>query len=383
MRLVAVCESPPSVDPASANGSTLISHHVLSRLPFPTRLRWFAEPPAPASGEVLGNAVDAAPLPLRPAAAALAAQPVTSLPRASWRRDGAAARAAVAELTGDADLLYLHGLHAFPLAAAARCPVVVNEVDPWSSFWAERAAQRSNPLLAAYDRDQARRARRLERRTSARAARYIVVNAGDAVELERALGRAVDVLPNGADLRGTAPDVERRPLRLVFGGTLDYAPNVEAAQRLVERILPPVLAAEPDVEVVRAGRRPSADVRRLAGPQVRIAADVPDLVAELATGAVAVYAGTGGRGMKNSLLEAMAAGCAVVVHRGSARGVPIDAPLDVVEDDGAMVARIVAHLRDPDAAAALGEQARAFALAWPTWDEVADRYRALFEAAAG
>lgn len=292
MRLLAVCESPPTLVPGAANGSTLIPAQLLPRLGAGVEvdLLWFDDRGVPPDRSVLDRCRSARGLEVRDGRAALLAQPTTSLPRATWQRAGA--DAVVVAAARRADVVYLHGLHAFSPGPRLSAPLVAHEVDPWSHHWTERAAA-GRGAQAAYDRWQAGRARRLERRVGRVAARYVVVNPDDARRLAAELGRPVDSLPNGVDLPHLAPRDPSRvdPDLLVFVGTLDYPPNVAAVTELSTRVLPQVRAERPQTRLVVAGRRPTAAVRALSGPGVQVVGEVDDVRAVYARAAAAVYPG--------------------------------------------------------------------------------------------
>jgi glycosyltransferase involved in cell wall biosynthesis len=383
VRLLAVCESPPTLDPAAANGSTLIPAQVLPRLPADVEidLVWFADRASAPPDDLLTRCGVQVALPLRPAAAALAAQPFTRLPRASWQRAGGGDVAR--RLAKRADVVYLHGLHVFPLGLGLLAPVLAHEVDPWSHFWTQRAAERRGHR-AAYDRGQARRARRLERLLAARAARYLVVNRDDATLLSRELGRVVDAVPNGVDLgrfAPRAPGSEERDL-LVFVGTLDYAPNVAAVRELVLQVLPLVRQRRPSVRLVVAGRRPVPAVSELAAPGVEVLGAVPDVREVYARAAVAVYPGRLGRGTKNTVLEALAVGCPVVASPEAARGLSRGEHTAVGATAAELAEHVLALLEDDDRRRQAGQVAARMAAAVPDWQRVAASYDELLRAAA-
>lgn len=383
MRLLAVCESPPTLDPGTANGATLISAQVLPRLADDVEidLLWFADRAAEPSPELLARCRSVTRLPLRSTRAALAASPVTSLPRATWQRAGA--DDLVRRRAADADVVYLHGLHVFSPAATLSAPVVAHEIDPWSHYWSERAAQ-TGGARGLYDRVQARRARRLEREVGAVAARYVVVNRDDAARLSAELGRDVDGVPNGVDLARFAPrrEDEVDPDLLVLVGTLDYPPNVAAVTELCTQVLPRVRARRPQTRLVVAGRRPVAQVRALAGDGVEVLGQVDDVRDVYARGAVAVYPGALGRGTKNTVLEALAVGCPVVCSPEAARGLPPGEHLLLGADPEQLARHVLDLLDDPERRARVGQAAAAVAHALPDWDRVADTYEGLLRAAA-
>lgn len=389
MRVLAVCESPPTLDAREANGATLISHHLLSRLAPDHQLDlvWFADRTAAPSPEVRERAARLESFGLRPRLLALAAQPVTRLPLATWRRGASDVVAAIARLAEGADVVYLHGLHTFGLLDAVdSTAVVAHEIDPWSLHWTQRAATRAQPA-AMYDRLQAARARRLERTVGARAKALVVVNADDARRLAASTGADVRVLPNGIELPRTepgAPPVERHSRRAVFAGTLDYPPNVAAVRTLVREVWPLVLAAVPDAELVVVGRRPSAEVRdtTAGAPSVSLLADVPDLGIVLRSAAVGVFPGELGGGTRNTVLETLAAGCPVVVSTASRRGIAGGDHLVIADDPPGMAAAIVAFLRDDEFRAVAAQAATALAEDLPTWEDAAAAFDLLLREAA-
>jgi glycosyltransferase involved in cell wall biosynthesis len=383
MRLLIVAESPPTTDPARANGSTMITAALVPRLPDDVRLSlvYFADRDQQPDPAVLARAEQVTALPVRSALTGLLAQPVTRLPRATWQRAGHRDR--IRELARDADVTYLHGLHTLGALADVEGPVVVHEVDPWSDYWTERARERRGPG-SWYDRVQAGRARRLEELAARRAAAVLVVNQADADRLRARTGGNVLAVPNGTARPRSAdtavvPDADT----VAFVGTLDYPPNVEAMTRLVRDVLPLVRRRVPGVRVLLAGRRPTEAVQALAGAGVELLGEVADVPAVFGRAQLALYPGRTGRGTKNTVAEAVSAGCPVVASVESARGHATGEHLRVAGTDEELADAVVALLTDPAAA----HRARAAAaLAGPglaTWDDAAARYVEIFRQAVG
>ena len=382
MRLFVLAESPPTTDPVDGNGSTMITAQVLPRLPadIELHLAYFADRGKEPDAAVRDRARTVDVLPVRGARTALLAQPFTRLPRATWQRAGALRQ--VREWTARSDVAYYHGLHTFFALPDATVPVVVNEIDPWSDYWRERSRGRRGPG-AWYDRAQASRAARLEELAARRAASLVVINEADADRLRRRTGAAALAIPNGTarwrpEGTGNAAD----STTLAFVGTLDYPPNVEAATRLVRNVLPLVLRSVPDAKVVLAGRRPTQQVLELAGPSVEVLGDVPDVGAVFAGARVAVYPGRTGRGTKNTVGEAVGAGCPVVASVESARGHATGEHLRTGSTDDELADAVVGLLVDPDSARRAREACVGAAAALTNWDDVADRYVTVLRAAA-
>jgi len=377
MRLLAVCESPPTTDARHGNGSTLISAAVLERLPerIELDLAWFLDRPVDPPRSLTDRCRRQVVLLSRADTLGIAALPFTNLPRATWQRTGRSVMDVLDLLQRDVDAVYLHGLHTFALAPHLRVPFAVHEVDPWSRYWEERARTRG-PALAAYDRLQARRADRLERETARRAERYIVVSPADAAELSQTLGRPVDGIPNGIDPRivdrGRVGEPE--PRTIAFVGSLDYPPNQLGATRLARRVYPLVTARVPSARLLIAGRRPPPDVRALAGNGITVLADVDDVRDVYERASVVAYPGELGRGTKNTVIEAMAAGRPVVASATSARGVDRGEHIVIARDDAEMADEIVALFADTDRRERIATAAANYARTRPTWDDVAKQY---------
>jgi polysaccharide biosynthesis protein PslH len=194
----------------------------------------------------------------------------------------------------------------------------------------------------------------------------------------------VVAIPNGTSRPAPAaatPDPE--PATIAFVGTLDYPPNVEAVTRLVCDVLPLVRRSVPDVRVLLAGRRPTEAVAQLAGAGVEVLGDVPDVGAVFARAQLAVYPGRTGRGTKNTVAEAVGAGCPVVASVESARGHATGEHLRVGSSDEELAAAVTALLLDPAAARAARVATGAASAALTDWDQAAARYVDLFRTAAG
>lgn len=379
MRLLVVAESPPTTDPVGGNGSTMIVAQLLRRLPDTVRvdLLYFADRPQPPDPEVSARAASVTALPVRSPASALLAQPFTRLPRATWQRAGAAERILSAAL--DSDVVYLHGLHTFSVLTMLPTPVVVNEVDPWSDYWSERARERRGPG-AWYDRLQAARARRLEAVAAEVAAAVVVVSHADADRLRSRTGGHVVAIPNGTARAARSP-ASGEPSTIAFVGTLDYPPNVEAVSRLVRDVLPLVRRHVPDVRVLLAGRRPTPAVEALQGSGVELLGDVADVADVFARAQVAVYPGRTGRGTKNTVAEAIAAGCPVVASVESARGHAPGEHLRIGVGDEELAELVTSLLSDPSALERARRACSVAAADLVDWDQAADRYFELFRTA--
>ncbi len=145
--------------------------------------------------------------------------------------------------------------------------------------------------------------------------------------------------------------------------------------RLAERIMPLVRRSVPEATLSLVGRSPGPRVRAL---DATVVADVPDLRPYLWGAAVYACPMQSGTGIKNKLLEAMAAGAPSVATPLACQGMAVrdGVELRVADDDEAFAAAVVDVLRSPGG---LGDAARAYVTAHHDWDAVADAYSAVYE----
>jgi len=108
---------------------------------------------------------------------------------------------------------------------------------------------------------------------------------------------------------------------IVFTGTMDHPPNVDAATFFAHSVLPHVQDAVPNAEFWVVGRDPTPQVQALAAlPGVVVTGFVPDIRAYLRKAAVIVAPIRYGSGMRNKILEAWATQKCVVSTSVGAEG---------------------------------------------------------------
>jgi glycosyltransferase involved in cell wall biosynthesis len=173
----------------------------------------------------------------------------------------------------------------------------------------------------------------------------------------------------------------QEPPIVTFVGNFIHPPNVDAAQHLVHDILPRLRVEVPDVSVVIVGAEPPESVRCLAGGGVEVTGTVPDVGPYLERSAVVVAPVRHGGGTRVKVIEALAAGKAVVTTSIGAEGV--HAPQDVltVADGPTAVAAAVANLlRDRAARTDQARRAGEWAASNLSWAATVDRLEELYAA---
>jgi glycosyltransferase involved in cell wall biosynthesis len=282
-------------------------------------------------------------------------------------------------LAGAPDVVHLHGWGTARLSRRTGVPAVHVALDPWAANLANRRVGVAHRVL---DRGQRRLVGAHERRHYPAAAAVVVVSDADAAAVrDAAPGAAVVVVPNGVEPAFVPREPAVSPPVLGFHGVFDSRANVEAARALVDGVWPRVRADVPAARVLIVGRRPPAAVRRLAGPDVEVRADVADIGAALAEMSVHVDWMTSGAGIKNKVLEAMAAARPVVTSPLGAQGIGAGPGLVVAPEIAAAAAAVTELIRDPAGLAAAGAAGRDRVLAEHSWAANAERIEQLWERA--
>lgn len=224
------------------------------------------------------------------------------------------------------------------------------------------------------------RVRRFEASEYRRFGRVVVVSDHDrealaALDPEMRLA----VIPNGvdADYYRPDPDLPRKQGLLVLHGTMDFGPNVDAAEFLATRILPAVRRSVPAAHVAIVGRSPSDRVRALATvPGVELTGDVVDVRPWLQSCAVYVCPMVSGTGVKNKLLEAMASEAPCVASSRALGGLSVEQGREVLvgQHPEEIASHVVRVLGDLSLASNLGRAARRYVVDRHSWRAVADRY---------
>ncbi len=265
------------------------------------------------------------------------------------------------------------------LADVERVPKVIIAHNVESLIWQRYYDAEPSPVKRWYIKEQWRKYVRFERRAFAAATRVVAVSAQDARIIQDAFGgRQPDVVDNGIDrayFQAILPDPD--PRQIVFLGSLDWRPNLDAVQLLLDRIFPAVQAAEPTARLCLVGRKPPQQlVKRVReSPGVVLHADVPDVRPFLAKSLVMVVPLRIGGGSRLKILEALAAGLPVVSTRVGAEGLELVAGQDYIAADEpeTLAQALVACIRNPQPAREMVERCRTFVLNQYDWDTLADR----------
>jgi glycosyltransferase involved in cell wall biosynthesis len=191
----------------------------------------------------------------------------------------------------------------------------------------------------------------------------------------------IRVIPPGI----TVPDRQlnprgQLPLNLVFVGNFIHPPNADAAIWLTRVIYPKVQSRIPDLRLFIVGDRPPAEIKQLASENVVITGWVPDVAPFLDQASLFVAPMRLGGGMRMKVVEALAAGKAVVATPLAVEGLDLvdGIHISLAESEAGLAEHIFQLLTDPDKRLSLGKAARAWAREHLGGDQSMRSYEAFY-----
>jgi polysaccharide biosynthesis protein PslH len=180
----------------------------------------------------------------------------------------------------------------------------------------------------------------------------------------------------------TASQLDAPGHSLLFAGSFEHPPNIEAAIRLLTRIFPRVRTRVPDASLFIVGPHPPASIIRAAGAGVTVTGEVADVTPYMERACVILAPLQFGGGIRVKVMEALGFGRAVVATRVAAEGLEVinGKHLVLAETDDEFADAIIDLLGKPESRAALAANARAWAENHLTWTAAIQAYEGLYEA---
>ncbi len=199
-------------------------------------------------------------------------------------------------------------------------------------------------------------------------------------------GVRIATIPLGIDIPAEPLDPRGSDATIAYVGGYEHLPNADAAMRLMRSIAPRIRQRVPSLRVSVVGASPTEEMRSVASPQDDITGAVPSVAPYVNDAAVVVLPIRLGGGMRVKLLEALAAGKAVVASPRAAAGVAATpgVQLEIADTDDEFADAVVALLVDGPRRVALARNARAWAVENLGWNNRVrsydDLYRSLLTA---
>ena len=241
------------------------------------------------------------------------------------------------------DIVQIEGIHLagyLPIIRSSPSrPLVICD---WHDVESDRMARYSehapNWLQEVYARRTTGLLRSAERKLLAQCDAHVMVSDRD-LQLLRGMVPQIraQVIENGVDvgLYTAPPDsAEEASTCVVFVGSMDFHPNIDAATYFAREVWPKIHTQAPGLQFVIVGSRPVAAVRELAKlPGVVVTGTVEDVRPYYRKALLAVAPLRIAGGTRLKILEAMAAGVPVVATRIGAEGLEIKSEQDFLLGD--------------------------------------------------
>jgi sugar transferase (PEP-CTERM/EpsH1 system associated) len=239
---------------------------------------------------------------------------------------------------------------------------------------------------AVYSSIQWRKLRRFEQRVCRQADRVVCVSEADALALRR-----IDpelqayVIPNGVDTdvyqRKQVTPLDLPPHALVFTGTMDFRPNVDALLWFAEEVLPLIKQQVSDVCVYIVGQRPHARLAVLrADPAITITGAVDDTRPYITAASVYIVPLRMGGGTRLKVLEALSLQAPSVSTTLGAEGFEVRSGehLLLADDPATFAQAIVELIADRARARSLGEAGRSLAVRHYDWRNIVPKFEEVY-----
>jgi len=217
-----------------------------------------------------------------------------------------------------------------PAEALGRTQLIMDFVDVDSDKWTQYARTAAFPMNWVYSRE-ARKLLAFDRAVAARANASLFVSDAEA-ELFRRLSPSTaattHAIANGVDCEYFAPThTFASPFsgpgpHLVFTGTMDYRPNIDAVVWFADEIFPAIRRLRPNATFNIVGSKPSKAVVSLGERDgIHVTGRIPDVRPYLAHADAVVAPLRIARGIQNKVLEGMAMAKAVITTPQGLEGI--------------------------------------------------------------
>ncbi len=187
----------------------------------------------------------------------------------------------------------------------------------------------------------------------------------------------VTIVPTGVDTEQyrVAPSAVGNPPLIVFTGSMDWEPNIDAVEYFCREIWPAVLAAFPNVRFQIVGRSPHARVRRLASASIEVTGTVASVIDYLRSATVVIVPLRIGGGTRLKIFEAMAMAKAMVSTSIGAEGLDVTNGRDllIADDPQSFAAGVLQVLQNPDLRRSYEQAAASLAKRYD-WSQIARQF---------
>ena len=266
----------------------------------------------------------------------------------------------------------------FPAGRKPKTPLLLFQHNVEALIWKRLYEKTEGAVKRFYFKCQWRRMQCFERDTCARFDGVVGVSPEDCniMRHEYDLTNVLGDVPTGVDCESyaAAPASDREPHSLVFLGSMDWMPNIDAVEYFTSEIWPAVRQKHPEATFTIVGRNPPAKVREMEQrfPGVRVTGTVDDVKPFLNKAAAMIVPLRVGGGTRIKIFEGMATGIPVISTQIGAEGLPVKHGENILLADtpAEFVGQISALFENPSCGENLGAAGRTLVQTNFGWDKV-------------
>jgi glycosyltransferase involved in cell wall biosynthesis len=269
------------------------------------------------------------------------------------------------------------------LTDLGQCVLFQHNVE--TTIWQRHVEQSHSFPKKLFFQLQARKMEAYERNICRAVKHVIAVSEIDALRIKRLFGiETVTSIPTGVDVEYFAPRGTSQCISdIVFCGSMDWLPNVDAVEYFIAEVLPLIRDKLPNTTFTIAGRSPDARVFRAVEKlaDVFITGKVEDMRPYLWGAKISIVPIRIGGGTRLKIYECMAAGVPVVSTTIGAEGLRYKDGEDIVlaDDSGGFAAACLRLLTDDAARCAIAHNALNRAQAEFSWNAVSSEFEAILD----
>lgn len=281
------------------------------------------------------------------------------------------------------ELIHVDHLHmayyGLALKRILEVPVVLREHNLEFKITERFAETSSNPALRLYASLQARKILEYEPSICAKMDKCIMITEQDRDQLlSLRAGIDADVIPAGvdADFFKEGSSVGETDT-IGYVGSLDWLPNIDGLKWFVQEVMPIIAKSKPSVKFNIYGKNASHGIDRLDnGKNVRVKGFVEDVRTVFRESSVMIVPLFAASGIRIKILEAMAAGKAIVTTSIGCEGINCEPGKHVFIADtpGDFAENVVKILDDSALRAQIGRAAAEFVREKYSWHQIGDLF---------
>lgn len=264
------------------------------------------------------------------------------------------------------DVIQLESLFLVPYISLIRqysqAKVVIRQHNIEYRIWERLAAQAGNPLKKWYLRLLARRLKQFELDHLDDYDLLLPISEADRqVLLELGVRKPMFLHPFGIDIAHIPySPATTQPLSLYHIGAMDWLPNQESVNWLLEQVMPLVTRELPDTKLYLAGRNMPEYYTRNTWPNVVVAGEVPDAMAFEQDKSMLLVPLLSGGGVRIKIFQGMAMGKTIVTTPVGLEGIEARDGVEVLlaATPEAFARKIIDTIRQPEQLHTIGAAAR-------------------------